>query len=117
MATIRDIVQAFGQRDGVDTVVVLGRDGLPIDSASRNALDIEGVAALVPSLVGACNRLGEAGTRGEFQAGVVEFGNGFIIVSSVSVDALLALFVQAHADVGGLLYELRRYRSEIAALL
>ncbi len=117
MATIREIVQAFGQRDGVDTVLVLGRDGLPIDSASRNGLDIERVAALVPSLVDACTQLGQAGTRGEFRAGVVEFGNGFIIVSAVSAEALLAIVVQSHADVGGLLYELRRYRSAIAALL
>ena len=116
MTSIRDIVQAFGQRDGVDTVVVLGRDGLPIDSASRDAMDIEGVAALVPSLVGACTRLSQAGARGEFKAAVVEFGNGFILVSALNTDALLALFVQSHADVGGLLYELRRYRSAIAAL-
>ena len=117
MATIRDIVQALGQRDGVETAVVLGRDGLPIDSFSQNGLDADGVSALVPSLVGACDRLGQAGTRGDFSAGVIEYGNGFAIVSVINADALFAVFVRPGTNVGGILHELTRYRTAIAGLL
>ena len=117
MATIRDVVQAIGQADGVETVVILGRDGLPIDSFSRNGLDADGVAALVPSVVDACTKLGQASTRGDFNASVTEYGNGFSIVSVINPDTLFAVFVRSDANVGGLLYELRRYRTAIAGLL
>ena len=117
MATIRDVVHELGQRDGVETVIVLGRDGLPIDSFSQNGLDADGLAALVPSLVGACDRLGQAGTRGVFSAGVIEYGNGFAIVSVITADTLFAILVRANTNVGGILYELGRYRTAIAGLL
>ena len=117
MATIRDVVQALGRHEGVETVVVLGMDGLTIDSFSRNGLDSDGVAALVPSFVKSCVKLGEVGIRGEFNAGVMEYGDGFVVVSVLSADALLAIVVRSGINVGGLLYELRRYRAAIAELL
>ena len=117
MASIRDVVQALGQHEGVETVVLLGTDGLAIDSFSPNGLDSEGVAALVPSFVKTCAKLGEAGIRGEFNAGVMEYGDGFVVVSVVTADVLIAIVVRSGTNVGGLLYELRRYRTAIAELL
>ncbi len=117
MATIRDVVQALGRHEGVETVVVLGRDGLAIDSFSRDELDSDGVAALVPSIVKACARLGEVGIRGEFNAGVMEYGDGFVVVSVLSADALMAIVVRSGTNMGDLLYELRHYRTAIAELL
>ena len=117
MATIRDVVRTLGEHDGVETVVVLGRDGLRIDSFTKNGSDADGVAALVPSLVDACAKLGVAGTRGDFNTGVMEYGNGLVVVSIVTPDALIAIVVRPDTNVGGLLYELRRYRAAIADLL
>ncbi len=117
MASIRDVVQALGRHEGVETAVVLGRDGLTIDSFSRNGLDSDGVAALVPSFVIACAKLGEAGIRGRFNAGVMEYGDGFVVVTVVSADVLIAIVVSPGTNVGGLLYELRHYRAAIAELL
>jgi uncharacterized protein len=117
MSTIRDVVRAFGERDGVDAVLLLGRDGLPIDSVCPNGVDADSLAALVPSVVSACNQLAEAGQRGRFSASVVECANGYIIVSSLAEDAFLAILVRAGTNVGSLLYELRRYESAIASLL
>ncbi|MCH7714987.1 MAG: roadblock/LC7 domain-containing protein [Gemmatimonadetes bacterium] len=117
MASIRDVVQELGQREGVETAVVLGRDGLPIDSFSQNGLDADGIAALVPSLVGACDRLGQAGTRGDFTATVIEYGNGFAIVSIINAETLFAVFVRPDTNVGSILHELNKYRTAIAGLL
>lgn len=117
MPTIRDVVQALGQRDGVEAAIVLGRDGLPIDAHIGNGLDPEGVAALVPSVVAACGRLGKAAARGEFGTGVVEFGEGMVVIAAVSAEALLALVIRPETNIGSLLYELRRHREAIAGLL
>src|SRR5260221_693212 len=44
MATIRDVVEALSRSNGVDAVVVVGRDGLPIDSRVANGVDAVSVA-------------------------------------------------------------------------
>src|SRR2546430_134251 len=76
MATIRDVVEALARRGGVDAVVVVGRDGLPIDARAANGVDAENVAALLPSVINGLAQLGEAGGRGPFGTGVLELGSG-----------------------------------------
>jgi predicted regulator of Ras-like GTPase activity (Roadblock/LC7/MglB family) len=117
MPSIRDIVRALAQREGVDGVIVLGQDGLTIDAATSDGLDADGLAALVPSVVAACTQLGEAASRGEFGLSAVEYGGGLAIICVLTSEALLAVFVQANVNVGPLLYELHRHRPAIAALL
>ena len=53
MPTIRDLVGAIRQREGVEAAIVLGRDGLLIDSQAVPNLDAEDVAAHVPSIISA----------------------------------------------------------------
>src|SRR2546425_345356 len=116
MATIREVIEAFSRRPGVDAVVLVGRDGLPIDSHARNGIDPDNVAALLPSVINGMTQLGQAAGRGEFGTGVLEFGDGLAVVSVLNADALLVVLVQPSTNVGGLLYDLRRHRSAIAGL-
>lgn len=119
MATIRDVVEALSRRAGVDAVVVVGRDGLPIDSRTGPGveLDTENVAALLPSAINGLAQLGHAGQRGEFDTGVLECGAGLAVISVLNSDALLIVLVQPSTNVGALLYDLRRHRTAIARLL
>jgi len=116
MATIRDVVEALARRGGVDAVVVVGRDG-PIDARAADGVDAENVAALLPSVINGLVQLGQAGGRGEFGTGVLEFGSGLAVVSVLNADALLVVLVRSSTNVGALLYDLRRHRSAIAGLL
>jgi predicted regulator of Ras-like GTPase activity (Roadblock/LC7/MglB family) len=117
MPTIRDVVQALARRQGVKAVIVLGHDGLPIDSHSRNGLDPEGVAAVVPALVTACGSIGAAAACGAFDSGVVEFDGGMALVTAVTPETLLAIVVDLETNIGPLLYEIRKHRPAIAKLL
>ncbi|HEX9632736.1 MAG TPA: roadblock/LC7 domain-containing protein [Gemmatimonadales bacterium] len=117
MPTIRDVVQALARRRGVKAAIVLGRDGLPIDSASTNGLDSDNVAAVVPALVSACAGVGDAVGCGAFDTGVVEYEGGLALITAVTPDALLALIIDPRINVGSLLFEIRRHRPAIAKLL
>jgi predicted regulator of Ras-like GTPase activity (Roadblock/LC7/MglB family) len=117
MPTIRDVVQALARRQGIKAVIVLGRDGLPIDATVRNGLDSEGVAALIPPIVSACVRLGGAADCGEFGASAVEFDGGMAVVTTITPDTLLAMVAAPETNLGGLLYEVRKHRAAIAGLL
>jgi predicted regulator of Ras-like GTPase activity (Roadblock/LC7/MglB family) len=117
MATIRDVVEALGRSNGVDAVVVVGRDGLPIDSRVGNGVDADSVAALLPSAIKQMAQLGDAGGRGDFNTAVLEFGRGLAIVAVLNAEALLIVLVQPATNVGTLLFDLRRHRTAIAGLL
>src|SRR3989449_7058820 len=94
MATIRDVVEALARRGGVDAVVVVGRDGLPIDARAADGLDTENVAALLPPVINGLAQLGQAEERGEFGTGVLEFGSGLAVVSVLNADALLVVLMR-----------------------
>ena len=117
MPTIRELVQALARRDGVDAVVVVGRDGLPIDAASANGIDPDGLAALLPTTIRSMGELGAAGDRGEFATAVLEFGAGLAVIAVLHADAMLVILVQPDSNVGTLLFDLRRHRTAIAGLL
>ena len=119
MPTIRDVVQALARRDGVDAVVLLGSDGLPIDSqaAPGGGLDAEVVAAHLPPLVHACDELGQHAGRGALATAVVEYAAGYAVVTDLSRDVKLLVLLGPGASLGPLLYDLSRHRAQIAGLL
>lgn len=117
MATIRDVVEALGRREGVEAVIILGNDGLPIASHVVNGADPEVLSALVPNVVQASEQLGHHAGRGTMTTGVVEFESGMAVVSNISSDAKLLVMLRARTNIGPLLYDLTRHRAEIAGLL
>jgi predicted regulator of Ras-like GTPase activity (Roadblock/LC7/MglB family) len=117
MATIRDLVAAIRQREGVEAAVVLGRDGLLIDGQALSGLDTEHVAAHVPSIIAASEEFAATASRGDLVTAVLEYSGGLGIVSVLSADAVLLVLVQPTANIGQLLFELRRNREHIAALV
>ena len=117
MPGIRDLVGAIRQRDGVDAAVVLGRDGLVIDAQGAPGVDTEGLAALIPAIIAAADELGRAIDRGSLSTVVIEHQSGLSIVSVLNTDALLVVLVRPDANVGPLLFEIRRNREHIASLV
>ena len=117
MATIRDVVDALGRREGVEAVIILGNDGLPIASHVANGADAEVLSALVPNVVQAAEQLGHHAGRGTMTTSVVEYQSGLAIFSNLSADAKLLVMLRPKSNVGPLLYDLTRHRAEIAGLL
>jgi predicted regulator of Ras-like GTPase activity (Roadblock/LC7/MglB family) len=117
MPSIRDLVSAIRRREGVDAAVVLGRDGLLIDSQSVPGMDADDLAANIPAIIAAADELGASVRRGALVTAVLEYGNGLAIVSVLNADVILVVFVHPETNVGPLLFELRRNREHIAALV
>ena len=117
MASIRDLVGAIRQRDGVEAAVILGRDGLLIDSQAVPGVDAEAIAARIPAIIAPADELGSGANRGPLVTAVLEFRKGLAIASVLSADAILLVLVKPDANIGQLLFELRRNREQIAALV
>lgn len=116
MPTIRDLTVAIRQRAGIEAVVILGRDGLLIDTQATIDLDAEGLAARVPGIVAAADEIGTATGQGSMRLALVEHETGYAVVSSVGDDAIMCVLTTATADLGSLLYDVRRHRESIARL-
>jgi uncharacterized protein len=117
MPTIRDLVRVISQREGVEAAVVLGADGLLIEGRTAQDLDGEHLAALAPAIVAASEAFGQTASRGGFVTAVLEFERGVVLVSSLTSDALLLVMLHPSANVGSLLFELRRHRANIASIV
>jgi uncharacterized protein len=117
MPSIRDLVAAIRQREGVDAAVVLGRDGLLIDGQLIPGLDADVIAARIPAIIASADEFGTAASRGELVTAVLEHRSGIAVISALTADAVLLVLVAPHANVGQLLLELRRNRERIAALV
>jgi predicted regulator of Ras-like GTPase activity (Roadblock/LC7/MglB family) len=117
MANLTEVVRGLAERDGVEAVLVLSADGLPIEHAARGAFDAESLAALTATLVQYATRLGSGAGRGALRNAVMEFERALLIVAQIGVGDCLAVLAAPDADVGPLLYDLRQYRPALAALL
>lgn len=116
MSTIQELVRALRARDGVEAVVLLGRDGLVVDALGAPGIDNERLAALVPLVVGAADELGSQAGRHDLATAVLEYSEGAAIVSPIGGDAIL-LVLASLTEIGPLLYELRRNRGRLASLV
>ena len=117
MANLSQLVRGLAQRHGVEAVLVLSADGLPIEQASATSFDAESLAALTATLAQYATRLGLGANHGAMKTAVLEFERGLLIVAQIAAGDCLAILAAADADVGPLLYDLRQQRPALAALL
>jgi Uncharacterized distant relative of homeotic protein bithoraxoid len=117
MQTIREFTTALRRRPGVEAVIVSGRDGLLIEGAVGDALDLQDLAARVPSFVTEAAGLGDASRLGDFVTGILEHDKGYAIISSIGNDALLTVLTSKSVELGSLLFDVRSQRSSIGSLV
>ena len=117
MAGLGDVVRGLAAREGVEAVLVLSADGLPIEHASRGAFEPESLAALTATLCQYANRLGVGAGRGALRTAVLEYERGLLVVAQQSGGDGLAILAAPDANIGDLLYDLRQHRPALAELL
>lgn len=117
MPTLRELTEAIQQRQGVQAVVILGADGLLIETHDTVQSHAEALAARVPAVATAARQLGDSAAAGDAGMVVLEFERGYGVVLRLSDQVLL--FVSATPDVtlSDLLFDLRKHRSSMAALV
>lgn len=117
MATIRDLVATIRRFDGVTAAAVLGRDGLLIDHDADAGLDAEQVAAHVPAILQYADELGTAAAAGAVQTAILEHQDAIAVLTSMSHDVVLLVLVRPDANIGALVYDIRRHRAGLASLV
>lgn len=117
MPTLKDLLGRLLNRSEVEAVFAVGQDGLLIDQVGSAASAAEVVAAMAPNLMQSARELGSAADHDGLVTAVVEYNDGVAIVTDVPPEMILVTFVKGGVPFGGLLYELRHNREQIAKLV
>ncbi|MGH7517250.1 MAG: roadblock/LC7 domain-containing protein [Gemmatimonadales bacterium] len=117
MTGLGDVVRTMAERSDVAAAVLVSADGLPIQHAGRRALEPDAVAALAATAARHGAALAEALELGPVETLVLECGVGLLAVARLGSDNWLLVLPADGADLGALLYDLRRHRPALASLL
>lgn len=117
MPTIREFTSALRRRQGVNAVLVSGRDGLLIDGASDENLDQDDLAARVPAFIDEAMQIGDATRLGPCSTCIIEFAEGYAILTTLGADSILSVLVSKSAELGPLLFDIRSQRSRLESLV
>ncbi len=117
MPTLRELTEAIQSRPGVESVVILGADGLLIETHDSAQSHAEAIAARVPAVAIAASQLGDSANSGAASMGLLEFERGYGVFLRLSQHVLLFVAAAPEVDLSGLLFDLRRYRGSMAALV
>jgi predicted regulator of Ras-like GTPase activity (Roadblock/LC7/MglB family) len=118
MTQLDDALRGIREHEGVEHLLLVGRDGLLIREAGESsAFAAETVAAMIPGLASACSALSRATEQGPFTTAVLEFASGVVVIAPLSAEVLLAVVLRAGVGFAALLRTLRRERDHLAGLL
>lgn len=117
MPTLRELTETIQRRPGVHSVVLLGSDGLVIETFDGGKGDAEALAAHAPGVVIAARQLGFAADAGNIQFAVLEFERGYGVIMRLSDQTLLFVSASQEVELSDLLLDIRRHRAPMAALV
>jgi predicted regulator of Ras-like GTPase activity (Roadblock/LC7/MglB family) len=117
MSELDQALADLRSHDGVEHVLVLGRDGLLIQHLGDADLDVETVAAMVPAIASSADSLGVAAGQDALRTAVLELDRGVAIILPLSDDLVLAVMLRAGIGFAPLLQALRHRRAQLVALI
>lgn len=117
MANLKSLLNDMLKTQGVNTAVVVGRDGFVIDGASvRGKIDSDVIGAVISTGIGTAEVMGGELKIGAMTQSMFEYKDG-IIVLSLAGEAILAVVADAKANLGMIRYRIKKDSPQIAAAM
>ena len=118
MIQLDEALRGLQEHEGVEHLLLVGRDGLLIrGTGAAQGSAAETVAAMVPGVASACAALTRATGQGPFVTAALEFAAGVVVIAPLSPEVLLAVVLRPGIGFAPLLRTLRRDRDHLAGLL
>lgn len=117
MASLREQLEDFLQVEGITTVVVVGRDGFIIDSASTGSFNIDEVGAVVSTGMGSSESIGVDLAVGNMQQGMLEYDSGIVFMNALGEDAIFVLVARPNVNLGMVRLQIKRRIDGIKAAM
>ncbi len=109
MAKSTELLKELVDIDGVNTAVIVGRDGFVIDGFSNGGkMDTETVGAVISAGTGSSEVMGRELKVGVMTQGMMEFSDGMIMMSLVGSEAILAVVANPKANLGYVRFQIKK---------
>jgi len=104
--------------DGIDTAVLVGRDGFVLEGVvSHGDTDVEAVGAVISTGIGSSEVMGMELNVGDLKQNMVEYTNGVIVFNLVGDGAILAVVADLKAPLGNIRYQVKKRLAGIEGAL
>jgi uncharacterized protein len=105
------------ESDGVQAVVLVSSDAMPLASDMPNGMEEELLSATSSALIASGERVARDLSRGDLDQVYLRCDSGDLVVVKVNDDALLACTVDHNAKMGMTLLEVNRCAQKLAEII
>lgn len=118
MANLKGQLNDMLKVDGINAVVVVGRDGFVIEGVSGGSnMDVEAVGAIISTSLGSSEVMGRELGVGGLSQSMLEYDNGVLVMGTLGKDALLCLVCAMGSNLGNVRLQLKKRTPDILAEL
>ena len=118
MPNLKELLTELVEVQGIQSAVVVGRDGFVIDGVSRGGgLDADAIGAVISTGVGSSEVMGNELAVGDLTQGMFEYSDGLIVMALLGVDAILAVVADLKANIGNVRFQLKKRAGAIEQAL
>jgi uncharacterized protein len=118
MKTLKDYLNELVKIEGINTAVLVSRDGFVLDGAvSGTGIDIEALGAVLSTGIGTSEVMGTEMKVGELRQNMAEYSNGVILFNLVGDNTILAVVADLKAPLGNVRYQVKKHLAGIEEIL
>jgi predicted regulator of Ras-like GTPase activity (Roadblock/LC7/MglB family) len=117
MPPLHDVLATLAGRPDASGALVVSDEGLVIDAALTAGVEAEAVAAHAATAFRSLHGLSSALQHGTPIQAVIDAQFGVVILNQLTAGTLLVVLARPDAELGELLYDLRRHGPALAELV
>ncbi len=120
MADLDELLTSFTKVRGVTAALVVGQDGLVLQSATAAGAeesDVDVLGAMASSGLLPAQEIGAETGRGRLMQGIYEYEQGVVVIEPIANSAILVVVTSAAANLGLLRLQARKVHADIEAAL
>lgn len=120
MADLDELLTSFTRVRGVSAALIVGQDGLVLQSATApgaDDTDVDVLGAMASSGLVPAQEIGSETGRGRLLQGIYEYESGVVVVEPIGQSAILVVVTSASANLGLLRLQARKVHGDVEAAL
>ena len=120
MADLDELLNGFTRVRGVSAALLVGQDGLVLQSATASGadeVDADVLGAVASSGLVPAQEIGGETGRGRLLQGIYEYENGVVVIEPIGQSAILVVVTSAAANLGLLRLQARKVHADLEKAL
>ncbi len=117
MAKLIGLLERMREIEGVQTAIVVSRDGFILDAALSTNQDAEAIGAIVSTGLGASESIGNEINAGNLTLSMIEYKKSIVFIAPVGDEAILTVTAIPNHNLGIIRYHVKKTSKELLEVL